>query len=183
VPPFQLPAWLPCLLAPSLQRDGVRDEQHPPSAPWSLFSTFLVTCSRTSSILVPPLLSSRPCSVTGSVTSSTHERKSKTNIVIKNGRFLLRHNTFTDDVTLCSSLSLSSASKRNRMCNQRLLRSADDRPYPGAVRGGAGSLACPCSPRLLHNCSGVPLQPSIVAQLLWRALCRCPLWLFSRLQA
>jgi hypothetical protein len=36
--------------------------------------------------------------VTGSVTSSTHERKSKTNIVVKHGRFLLRHNTFTDDV-------------------------------------------------------------------------------------
>ena len=32
--------------------------------------------------------------VTASVTSSTHERKTKTNMVIKHGRFLLRHNAF-----------------------------------------------------------------------------------------
>lgn len=30
-----------------------------------------------------------------SVTSSTHERKSKTNIVNKHGRLLLKHNAFT----------------------------------------------------------------------------------------
>ena len=30
-----------------------------------------------------------------SVTSSTHERKSKTNIVTKHGRLLLKHNAFT----------------------------------------------------------------------------------------
>ena len=33
-----------------------------------------------------------------SVTSSTHERKSKTTMVYKAGKVLLRHNTFTDDV-------------------------------------------------------------------------------------
>ena len=33
-----------------------------------------------------------------SVTSSTHERKSKTTLVYKAGRVLLKHNTFTDDV-------------------------------------------------------------------------------------
>ena len=35
-----------------------------------------------------------------SVTSSTHERKSKTHIVVKNGTFLLRHNTFSDDIPI-----------------------------------------------------------------------------------
>ena len=34
------------------------------------------------------------------VTSSTHERKSKTHIVFKNGCFALRHNTFTDDIPI-----------------------------------------------------------------------------------
>ena len=34
-------------------------------------------------------------SVVASVTSSTHERKSKTNIVIKHNRMLLKHNAFT----------------------------------------------------------------------------------------
>ena len=33
-------------------------------------------------------------SVVASVTSSTHERKSKTNIIHKQGRMLLRHNAF-----------------------------------------------------------------------------------------
>ncbi len=33
--------------------------------------------------------------IVASVTSSTHERKSKTNIVTKHGRLLLRHNAFT----------------------------------------------------------------------------------------
>ena len=32
--------------------------------------------------------------VVASVTSSTHERKSKTNIVLRNGRFMLKHNAF-----------------------------------------------------------------------------------------
>lgn len=32
--------------------------------------------------------------VQSSVTSSTHERKSKTNLVTKNGKIYLRHNTF-----------------------------------------------------------------------------------------
>ena len=35
-----------------------------------------------------------------SVTSSTHERKSKTNIVVKHGKFYLRHNTFADDIPI-----------------------------------------------------------------------------------
>lgn len=38
------------------------------------------------------------CSVAASVTSSTHERKSKTNMVVKHERIFLRHNTFSDDV-------------------------------------------------------------------------------------
>jgi hypothetical protein len=33
--------------------------------------------------------------VMASVTSSTHERKSKTNIVHKNGKIYLKHNAFT----------------------------------------------------------------------------------------
>jgi DNA-directed RNA polymerase III subunit RPC2 len=33
--------------------------------------------------------------VVASVTSSTHERKSKTNIVTKHSRLLLKHNAFT----------------------------------------------------------------------------------------
>lgn len=32
--------------------------------------------------------------ITASVTSSTHERKTKTNMVINKGRICLRHNTF-----------------------------------------------------------------------------------------
>ena len=36
--------------------------------------------------------------VGASVTSSTHERKSKTNLVMKAGKILMRHNTFADDV-------------------------------------------------------------------------------------
>ena len=35
-----------------------------------------------------------------SVTSSTHERKSKTHIISKNGKFALRHNTMSDDVPI-----------------------------------------------------------------------------------
>lgn len=37
--------------------------------------------------------------VMASVTSSTHERKSKTNIIVKNTRIFLRHNTFGDEVS------------------------------------------------------------------------------------
>ena len=33
--------------------------------------------------------------VSASVTSSTHEKKSKTNITVKHGRFFLKHNAFT----------------------------------------------------------------------------------------
>ena len=35
-----------------------------------------------------------------SVTSSTHERKSKTNLVVKHGKLYLRHNTFADDIPI-----------------------------------------------------------------------------------
>ena len=42
--------------------------------------------------------------VAASVTSSTHERKSKTHVVQKGGRLLLRHNTFTDDVPVVVAL-------------------------------------------------------------------------------
>ncbi|PSC73428.1 DNA-directed RNA polymerase III subunit RPC2 [Micractinium conductrix] len=38
--------------------------------------------------------------IVASVTSSTHERKSKTNIVTKHGRLLLKHNAFTEDVNI-----------------------------------------------------------------------------------
>lgn len=38
--------------------------------------------------------------VMASVTSSTHERKSKTNLVANGGAILLRHNTMTDDVPI-----------------------------------------------------------------------------------
>jgi DNA-directed RNA polymerase III subunit RPC2 len=39
-----------------------------------------------------------------SVTSSTHERKSKTNIVVKHGKLYLRHNTFVEDVPILVAL-------------------------------------------------------------------------------
>lgn len=42
--------------------------------------------------------------VGASVTSSTHERKSKTNITTKHGRIYLRHNSFQDDVPVCAVL-------------------------------------------------------------------------------
>ena len=38
--------------------------------------------------------------IVASVTSSTHERKSKTNVVMKQGKMLLRHNAFTEDVNV-----------------------------------------------------------------------------------
>eukprot|EP00884_Botryococcus_braunii_P009393 jgi/Botrbrau1/18455/Bobra.0072s0038.1 len=38
--------------------------------------------------------------ITASVTSSTHERKSKTNLVLKAGVIKLRHNAFTDDLNI-----------------------------------------------------------------------------------
>ena len=42
--------------------------------------------------------------VGASVTSSTHERKSKTNIATRAGKIYLRHNTFEDDVPICAAL-------------------------------------------------------------------------------
>lgn len=44
-----------------------------------------------------------------SVTSSTHERKSKTNMVVKHDRIFLRHNTFSDDVRFLTSLFIISS--------------------------------------------------------------------------
>lgn len=38
--------------------------------------------------------------ICASVTSSTHETKSRTVVFLKNGRFMLKHNSFTDDVPL-----------------------------------------------------------------------------------
>ena len=40
--------------------------------------------------------------ITASVTSSTHERKTKTNMVINKGRICLRHNTFQCAPACCS---------------------------------------------------------------------------------
>lgn len=54
------------------------------------------------------------CSVAASVTSSTHERKSKTNMVVKHERIFLRHNTFSDDVrSLISLFTISTYSVLN----------------------------------------------------------------------
>ncbi|XP_068232795.1 DNA-directed RNA polymerase III subunit RPC2 [Palaemon carinicauda] len=39
--------------------------------------------------------------LTCQVTSSTHEKKSRTNVIIKNGKYYLKHNTLTDDVPIC----------------------------------------------------------------------------------
>lgn len=39
-----------------------------------------------------------------SVTSSTHERKSKTYVVLKNGRLYLRHNVFSEDIPLIAAI-------------------------------------------------------------------------------
>lgn len=38
--------------------------------------------------------------LSASVTSSTHERKSKTSIYLKNGKFYLKHNTFQEDIPI-----------------------------------------------------------------------------------
>ncbi|CAL4144068.1 unnamed protein product, partial [Meganyctiphanes norvegica] len=38
--------------------------------------------------------------LTCQVTSSTHEKKSRTNVLCKNGKFYLKHNTLTDDVAV-----------------------------------------------------------------------------------
>ena len=43
----------------------------------------------------PPQNPTHPPKVAASVTSSTHERKSKTNVVHRNGRVYLKHNAFT----------------------------------------------------------------------------------------
>jgi DNA-directed RNA polymerase III subunit RPC2 len=42
--------------------------------------------------------------ICASVTSSTHERKSKTNLVQKNGKIYLRHNTFQEDIPIVIAL-------------------------------------------------------------------------------
>ena len=51
--------------------------------------------------------------VTASVTSSTHERKSKTTVVVKQGKFFLRHNAFVEDINVCiAMLALGAESKQ-----------------------------------------------------------------------
>ncbi|WIA33788.1 hypothetical protein OEZ86_006901 [Tetradesmus obliquus] len=47
--------------------------------------------------------------VVASVTSSTHERKSKTNIAAKNGRIYLKHNAFADDLNIIAVLKAMGA--------------------------------------------------------------------------
>jgi DNA-directed RNA polymerase III subunit RPC2 len=42
--------------------------------------------------------------VHASVTSSTHERKSKTNVVVKQGKLMLRHNAFQEDVNVVTAM-------------------------------------------------------------------------------
>uniref|UniRef100_A0A8C3LBQ3 DNA-directed RNA polymerase III subunit RPC2 n=1 Tax=Chrysolophus pictus TaxID=9089 RepID=A0A8C3LBQ3_CHRPC len=42
----------------------------------------------------------RKGTVGASVTSSTHEKKSRTNLVVKQGRFYLRHNTLSEDIPI-----------------------------------------------------------------------------------
>ncbi|KAJ7415330.1 DNA-directed RNA polymerase III subunit RPC2 [Pitangus sulphuratus] len=42
----------------------------------------------------------RKGTVGASVTSSTHEKKSRTNMVVKQGRFYLRHNTLSEDIPI-----------------------------------------------------------------------------------
>lgn len=42
--------------------------------------------------------------VSASVTSSTHERKSKTNIVTRHAKLYLKHNAFSDDVNIVAAL-------------------------------------------------------------------------------
>ncbi|GBF89068.1 DNA-directed RNA polymerase subunit 2 [Raphidocelis subcapitata] len=47
--------------------------------------------------------------VMASVTSSTHERKSKTNVVHKGGRVYLKHNAFTDDINIIVAMKAMGA--------------------------------------------------------------------------
>lgn len=44
-----------------------------------------------------------------SVTSSTHERKSKTNVLLRAGKFVLRHNAFADDVNAAVAMKAMGA--------------------------------------------------------------------------
>lgn len=51
--------------------------------------------------------------IMASVTSSTHERKSKTTVVMKQGKFFLRHNAFVEDVNVfIAMLALGAESKQ-----------------------------------------------------------------------
>eukprot|EP00879_Flechtneria_rotunda_P016899 GHRR01017690.1.p1 GENE.GHRR01017690.1~~GHRR01017690.1.p1 ORF type:complete len:405 (+),score=105.87 GHRR01017690.1:321-1535(+) len=47
--------------------------------------------------------------VVASVTSSTHERKSKTNIAAKNGKIYLKHNAFSDDLNIVAVMKAMGA--------------------------------------------------------------------------
>ncbi|KAL0167860.1 hypothetical protein M9458_036082, partial [Cirrhinus mrigala] len=42
----------------------------------------------------------RKGAVGASVTSSTHEKKSRTNMIVKQGRFYLKHNTLSEDAPI-----------------------------------------------------------------------------------
>ena len=45
---------------------------------------------------------SRKGGVECSVTSSTHERKSRTNLIVRGGKYYLKHNSFTDEIPIVS---------------------------------------------------------------------------------
>jgi hypothetical protein len=54
-------------------------------------------------LVIPSVeLTDRPFqgNIGASVTSSTHERKSRTNLIVKNNRMYLKHNTLTEDVPI-----------------------------------------------------------------------------------
>jgi len=78
-----------------------------------------------------------------SVTSSTHERKSKTNIVTKHGRLLLKHNAFT----CVGGASISSCGVAEGTCTQAPYR-RNKRP-PALPPHRAARLAAP----LLLSCA------------------------------
>ena len=71
--------------------------------------------------------------VVASVTSSTHERKSKTNIATRAGKIYLRHNTFSDDVPICAALKAMGLTSDQEFC-QLARRPAAPRPLPSHSR-------------------------------------------------
>ena len=99
------------------------------------------------------------------VTSSTHERKSKTHIVCKHGRFALRHNTIADDVPIVIVLkAMGVASDQEVRSLSRLARSLDHtrahaprRLHAFSLRSIGRSLDRP-GPRAPH---APPLHPDL----------------------